>query len=136
MKCYDDIIDLPHYRSATREPMPVEARAAQFSSFAALSGHEDAIEETARFTDTIQEMAEHESADLSLRLRTVMSMSPRPVVRITYFRPDRMKKGGAYHRVSGRIVKADQAERLLVLDSGMKIPLGYVKAIDGDFDMI
>ncbi|MDO5395701.1 MAG: hypothetical protein Q4F07_07035 [Bacteroidales bacterium] len=45
---YDDIIDLPHHRSLTRKPLPVEARAAQFSSFAALNGHTEAIEDAAR----------------------------------------------------------------------------------------
>lgn len=44
---YADIIDLPHYEP--RHPrMSMEGRAAQFSSFAALSGHEAAIEDTAR----------------------------------------------------------------------------------------
>ena len=45
---YDDIIDLPHHRSLTHKPVPVEARAAQFSSFAALNGHNEAIEDAAR----------------------------------------------------------------------------------------
>ncbi len=44
---YDDIIDLPHHSSPTRPRMPVSDRAAQFAAFAALSGHGDAIRETA-----------------------------------------------------------------------------------------
>lgn len=47
---YDDIIDLPHHVSKKHPPMSMEMRAAQFSSFAALSGHSDAIRETARQT--------------------------------------------------------------------------------------
>ncbi len=48
MNKYDDIIDLPHHVSATRKPMTAEARAAQFSSFAALNGHQDAIDHSAK----------------------------------------------------------------------------------------
>jgi hypothetical protein len=44
---YADIIDMPHHNSARHRRMPMEKRAAQFSSFAALSGHEDAIKDTA-----------------------------------------------------------------------------------------
>ena len=40
---YDDIINLPHHVSSTRPHMSIEERAAQFSPFAALTGHEDAI---------------------------------------------------------------------------------------------
>lgn len=45
---YDDIIHLPHHVSANHPPMPLEARAAQFAPFAALTGHYAAIEATAR----------------------------------------------------------------------------------------
>lgn len=45
---YDDIIDLPHHRSAVRIPMSMHDRAAQFAPFAALTGHEEAIEDTVR----------------------------------------------------------------------------------------
>ena len=45
---YDDIIDLEHHVSELHKPMPPEHRAAQFAPFAALNGHEDALEETAR----------------------------------------------------------------------------------------
>lgn len=46
--CYDDIIELPHHVSAGRPRMPVSARAAQFSPFAALAGFEEAIRKAGR----------------------------------------------------------------------------------------
>ena len=53
MKCeechsYDDIISLPHHVSETHPPMTRRDRAAQFSSFAALTGYEAVVAETAR----------------------------------------------------------------------------------------
>ena len=45
---YDDIIDRPHPVSRRHPQMTMSGRAAQFSSFAALSGYEDAVRETAR----------------------------------------------------------------------------------------
>ena len=48
---YDDIIDLPHHVSATRSRMSMIDRAAQFSPFAALTGHGEAIDKAARQTE-------------------------------------------------------------------------------------
>ena len=48
---YDDIINLPNPTSTKHPRMPLSDRAAQFSPFAALTGHEAAIKETARRTD-------------------------------------------------------------------------------------
>jgi len=44
---YDDIINLPHHVSTKYPQMPMAQRAAQFAPFAALVGHDKAIEETA-----------------------------------------------------------------------------------------
>lgn len=50
MSRYDDIINLPHHVSKTRKPMPIINRAALFAPFAALTGHDEAVAETARQT--------------------------------------------------------------------------------------
>ena len=54
---YDDILYEPHHQSRRHPHMPNAERAAQFSPFAALSGHEDRIAETAQIAF---ERAEHE----------------------------------------------------------------------------
>jgi len=48
---YDDIINLPHHQSTRRPHMSLHDRAAQFAPFAALSGHEEAIEETVKLNE-------------------------------------------------------------------------------------
>lgn len=48
---YDDIIDLPHHVSPIRPRMTMAERAAQFSPFAALTGHGDAIKETEKLNE-------------------------------------------------------------------------------------
>lgn len=45
---YDDIIHMDRPVSKHHMPMPIENRAAQFAPFAALTGYEEAIAETAR----------------------------------------------------------------------------------------
>ena len=48
MKDHSDIIDHPCFKSPSHPPMSMESRAAQFAPFAALTGFDEAISETAR----------------------------------------------------------------------------------------
>ena len=57
---YDDMIDLPHHVSEKHPQMPMLDRAAQFSPFAALTGYDAAIVETARQTDQKRELTEEQ----------------------------------------------------------------------------
>jgi len=61
---YDDIIGLPHHVSDRHAHMPGTDRAAQFAPFAALTGHDAAICETARLTDQLMELTEDRKAVL------------------------------------------------------------------------
>jgi hypothetical protein len=124
---YSDVINLPHHRSARRPHMSAEDRAAQFSSFAALSGFEDAVSETARLTDRQIELSEDEIAALDEKLRALAEIiSSRPQAAITYFEPDKQKSGGAYLTVTGQIKRFDTLERTIVFCDGTKIGIDSV----------
>ena len=130
---YDDIISLPHHVSAARPHMPLYDRAAQFSPFAALSGHEAALRETARLTEEPVELDESGKAVLDEKLQIIKEhIRERPEVIITYFQPDTKKAGGAYVQVTGRVRKLKEFERLIVLCGGTEIPIDEVVALDGE----
>ena len=74
---YEKIINLPRHVSSKRAQMPREDRAAQFAPYSALSGYEDAVEETARLTDQKIELDEYEKEKINDRLLFLLS-SPIP----------------------------------------------------------
>ena len=55
---YNDIINLPHHISKKHPQMSIDARSAQFASFAALKGYDDEVEETSRLTSEKIEITE------------------------------------------------------------------------------
>ncbi len=119
---YDDIIGLPHHVSSTRPHMPMLDRAAQFQPFRALTGYEDAVQETARYTDEKVELTEDEKALLDMELQRLSDdIASRPQVTLTCFRPDKKKSGGAYVTTTGRLKKIDDIEGALILVSGERI---------------
>ena len=121
---YDDIIDLPHPTSERHPRMPMANRAAQFSPFAALTGYEDAVRETARLTEARPELTEEEKAHLDAELQLLeKTIGEHPNVTLTFFRPDKRKDGGAYVTVTGRVKKLDHHLGMLVLDAGQTVPI-------------
>ena len=69
---YTDIIHLPHPEPKNHPRMPMEARAAQFAPFAALTGYDAVISETARQTDR-QEVLDEEQQQLLNRQFLLLS---------------------------------------------------------------
>lgn len=128
---YDDIIGLPHHRSATRPHMPPSGRAAQFSPFAALTGFEAVITETARLTDRRIELDEDAKAAITRKLQTVMEhIREGPEITVTWFRPDGKKDGGAYVTVTGAVKRIDEYRRVILMADGTRIPIDDVAALD------
>ena len=129
---YDDIMNLPHHQSQRRPHMPLSDRAAQFSPFAALTGHDAAIKETARLTDKRVELDEGEKAYLNDRLLIVDEhLDEGPEISITYFLPDGRKAGGAYVIETGIVKKIDEYEHSVVMQNSIIIPIDDIVAIDG-----
>ena len=130
---YDDIIELPHPTSTKHSRMPISDRASIFSSFAALTGHGDAIQETARLTETKIELDEDTKAVLDLKQQILADkIDEWPEVSVVWFRPDEKKDGGQYITTTGYLKKIDNIERVLRLADGTTIPLDNVLELRSD----
>lgn len=130
---YDDIIHLPHPVSTKHPQMSVTDRAAQFSPFAALTGYDAAIKETARLTEDRVELDEEAKLRLDDKLRMVQEMLiEQPELLVTYFRADNRKSGGCYITVRGSVKKIDVYEQVLVLTEGLQIPIRDIYELEGE----
>lgn len=130
---YDDIINMPRHVSERHGQMPASERAAQFSPFAALTGHGEAIKETARLTSERIEPSEDQKAILDMKLRMLKDMGKEAVhIEVTYFSEDSRKAGGEYVTASGCIMGINDYERTMQLSDGTKIPMDDIIEIESD----
>ena len=117
---YFEILSRIHPTSKKHPRMSRMNRAAQFAPFAALTGYEESIEETARLTDCRIELSEYEIEELNAKLNFIQEhIKERPEVTITYFQPDERKEGGEYLTVTGRIRRIDEVNEILILEGEM-----------------
>lgn len=124
MNPYEDIINLPHPTSTKHPRMSMINRAAQFSPFAAISGYDAAIQETARLTDQRILLDDHTKAALDEKLRLLVeAINEQPEAAITYFLSDKKKTGGEYITIAGRVKRIDNIEREIVMTDRQIIPI-------------
>lgn len=128
---YDDIIHLPHHVSPNRKRMTLLERAAQFAPFAALSGHNAAIAETARLTDQVIELEESDQKVLNDKFNQLIAhIQEEPQASITYFVADDKKAGGKYVTITERLKKFDEYHQTIQLSDGTVIALRDVLEIE------
>ena len=123
---YEDIVNLPHHVSKKHPAMSLEQRAAQFAPFAALTGYDAAIAETARRTDEMISLSDTALEELNRKLMDALSADLE--VTITYFVPDKRKTGGSYAEASGRIRKVEMGT--VVMENGAKIQADRIVSLD------
>lgn len=120
MNKYEDIINLHHYESIYHPRMSIDKRAGQFAPFAALTGYDEEIEETARLT-TSKHILDEESVDkLNENLNIIKeNVNKHLEIKITYFIADLKKEGGKYINKTGKVKSLDLVN-------------GYIKMIDNE----
>ena len=129
MKNYSDIINLPHHVSNKHPQMPKDA---QFAPFAALTGYGDAVEETARITDSRIELAEEMKTIINEKLNVIdTNISNKPQVTFTYFVPDKRKNGGSYETITGNVRQIDLVNNIIILTNKEKINISDLIGISG-----
>lgn len=122
---YKDIINLPHHISKRHPRLSMEKRAAQFSPFAALTGYEEATDETSRLTDEKIELSEEDMEELNRKLQNLQGEAV-----ITYFVKDERKSGGSYVTIKGEFHRIDDYEKAIVMRDGSRIFIDDILDID------
>ena len=129
---YDDMLNLPYPYKTPRKKMSMINRGAQFAPFAALTGHDQSIKETARLTDYKIPLSDEEQQILNQRLSIILSLLPlNEEVTITYFIKDKTKDGGCYVNKNCLIRTIDEYEKKIIMQDHSYIYIDDIYYISG-----
>ena len=130
---YKDILYLEHHTSLNHPRMSNMNRAAQFSPFAALTGYEDKVKETARYTENEIYLDEEKKEIIRNKLNIIEEKINNKVkVNITYFVKDKRKNGGEFKNIIGIIKKIDNYNNEIIFTDKNKIKLDNIIDIEID----
>ena len=121
MEKYINIIEKRHPVSFRHRRMSKLIRASQFSPFAALTGFDDIIDESARVTLPFACPGCDLAYETERILNELICGGNKAECSVTYFVPDAKKSGGEYRIQSGRIIKYDEITGTVKFDGGVKI---------------
>lgn len=129
---YEKNLNLPHHVSKRHPQMSLYARSAQFAPFAALTGYDEAVGETARITTDKKEIDEEIKKELDRKLQIIREHILENIkITFTYFIPDLKKDGGSYETTTGIVKKIDEYNQRIVLEDEFVIKLPEIIDITG-----
>lgn len=130
-KNYEDILNLSHHTSQIHPRMKRSDRAAQFAPFAALTGHDEAIKETARFVEQKLDLDEYQKISINQILNHIQEhVKEHLKITMTYFQPDHNKTGGIYVNIINEVKKIDTYEHMIILKNDLKIRFEDIYSIN------
>ena len=113
--------------------MSLEARSAQFAPFAALTGYDEVLIETARLTNERVEIDETIKVIIDSKLQIIKEhIMQKPLITFMYFVPDLKKDGGKYVTVTGNVKKIDEYRNVLILENKTEIQISEIIDINGN----
>lgn len=136
---YSDIIDLPHHQSVRRPHMSVYNRAAQFAPFAALTGYDQMVQDTAgmRLNEKKKFLGEDDNRLLDEKLKILQKhLEEQPEIEIIYYDDEAGVRGGAYCFINGKLKRIESHPSELVLLCNTHIKCENILNIQGEvFDV-
>ena len=132
MNNYTDIINLKRPVS-NHNHLSIESRASQFSPFAALTGYDNEVKETARITDKRIDIDDGLREMLNAKLNYLNDhIKESPNISITYFVKDPKKEGGKYLTKQGIIKRIDTVNEIIKFNDNASISMNDMINITGD----
>ena len=132
MNKFDDIINIEHYEP--KHPrMSIYERSAQFAPFAALTGYSDQVNEVSRYTDNEIFIDEDFKYILNKKMEMLKThLELKPLVKVIYFVPDKIKNGGVYKEFEGKLNKILINEQKLVFLDNVCIDIKNIINIESN----
>ena len=123
-KASDRLIKYPYCGSHRAGRMSNIERAAQFSPFAALTGFDGVLSETARVTNERLDVTEDRQNEINACLIKMLENFPeKTAAKITYFVPDKHKSGGEYKTAAGLVRWIDEGEMTVIFSDNSAVPI-------------
>lgn len=132
MNNYEDIIHLT--RPQSKHPhLGIDSRSAQFAPFAALTGYDSAVKETARLTKRKIELNDELKEIINAKLNYIeKSIKDRNIISVTYFIKDEKKDGGRYESYSGIVKRINNIEEYIKFEDNKIINFNDILSLDGE----
>lgn len=132
MNNYKDIINLT--RPQSKHPhLRIDSRAAQFAPFAALTGYDNAVKETARLTKRKIELNDELKEIINNKLNYIeKNIKDKNIISVTYFIKDEKKDGGRYENYSGIIKRINNVEEYIKFEDNKIINFNDILSVDGE----
>ena len=128
---YEDILYTPCPIPLKHPRMSIANRACQFMPFAALTGYEAAVKETARQTQPKKQLSEDQKLYLDRQLLLCKNLeNEHQLLELTYFIQDPLKAGGFYHTMQATLKRIDIPNQFLVLEDLTQV------CLDDIFDIV
>lgn len=84
-------------------------------------------------TDQRMELDEDARAALDSKQQLLLErIKERPEITVTWFQPDAKKDGGRYIVSTGRLKRIHEADQVLILVDGLRIPIGDIVELESE----
>lgn len=127
---YKDIVDVKYPFPLKKERQSMAIRAGMFAPFSALTGYDDQIKETERYTDYEVFLDEDSKELLDEKLNYIRFHLNDIDVSVVYFLKDKRKNGGKYITKMGKVKRIDNYHEEIVFDDKEKIKISNIIKID------
>ena len=127
---YNDILNIEYPFPLIRERQDISIRAGMFAPFEALTGYDEHVKETERYTDYEIFLDDDNRNLLDEKLNFIKKNLNKIEVKITYFVKDKRKSGGKYITKIGKIKKIDNYKEEFVFEDRCIIKIKDIVQID------
>ncbi len=124
----EELMNVEHKFKPYRKLMDKEKMAAQFLPFAALTGFDQIIIESAKRKVKQKILLDDKKEELNRKLNYLCKI-PNAYIEVTYYQFEKLKEGGEYITKKGNIKKVDRDNKCIIFKDKTIVCFKYIRDI-------